>query len=403
MKVNAADQIQGIGIHANKYNKSTDTILSLITRSGFDSFRQDLAWNDIEVVKGQYSIPGKMEINDLLIDQAKKYNIHPLVILDYGNKNYNAGGYPTSEQDIKAFAEYAKWVATRYKGKVLYYEIWNEWTVGTGMKGKGDIPPSDIYLKLVKETSFAIKSVDASAKVLAGSMNPISPKGRRLGISDTVWFNQLIDGGILNYIDGISIHPYSFLNADKSLRNPESNIKKIDDFYNSIKHKNPKAIPIYITEIGVPTHAGLGGVSEEEAADFIVKYAILARAKPYIKGVWWYDLRNDGTDLDEPEHNFGFYKYDFNPKQAALAIINLNAILKNMTVNDVSVMKNNNRSQVIISMKDSKTNTSHKINWDENQLLQNGRFKTLNLQTDSNDPSSVDYDKNKLSRDVYFK
>ncbi|TYX10770.1 cellulase family glycosylhydrolase, partial [Klebsiella pneumoniae] len=130
-------------------------------------------------------------------------------ILDYGNKNYNNGGYPANEQDIAAFAKYAKWVASNYKGQVKYYEIWNEWTVGTGMKGKGEIPPPQIYLELVKKTSQAIKSVDPSAIILAGSFNPLSPTGRRLNISDSDWFMILINEGILNYIDGISIHPYS--------------------------------------------------------------------------------------------------------------------------------------------------------------------------------------------------
>ena len=403
MKVSAAEQIQGIGIHANKYNKSSDDILSLISRSGFDSFRQDLAWNDIEVTKGHYSIPSKLEINDVLIKQASDHNLSPLVILGYGNNNYNAGGYPTTGQDINAFSDYAKWVATRYKGKVPYYEIWNEWTVGTGMKGKGDIPSSDVYLQLVKETSIAIKSVDPSAKILAASMNPISPNGRRLDISDTAWFNQLIDRGIFNYIDGISIHPYSFLNADKSLRNPEYNIKKIDDFYNSIKLKNPKGIPIYITEVGVPTHAGLGGVSEEQAADFIVKYTILAKSKSYIKGVWWYDLRDDGKDSDDQEHNFGFYNYEFNPKQAVIAFTNINKLLKNMIITNVVIGESKSDQQVTVSLNDSAKNESHKIKWNETQLQQNGRFKALNLKTSNSDSMPVNYDENKLSRDVYFK
>ncbi|HDZ0905621.1 TPA: cellulase family glycosylhydrolase, partial [Klebsiella pneumoniae] len=140
-------------------------------------------WDSVEKNKGVYAIPPKLKLVDEIIRGAKKYNISPLVILDYGNKNYNNGGYPANEQDIAAFAKYAKWVASNYKGQVKYYEIWNEWTVGTGMKGKGEIPPPQIYLELVKKTSQAIKSVDPSAIILAGSFNPLSPTGRRLNIS----------------------------------------------------------------------------------------------------------------------------------------------------------------------------------------------------------------------------
>ena len=399
--VNATEQIQGVSIHANKYNKSADDILSLIEESGFNSVRQDLTWNDIESVKGKYEIPEKLKVKDLIIQNSMKYNISPLVILNYGNKNYNNGGYPTSDNDIKAFANYSKWVATRYKGKVHYYEIWNEWTVGTGMKGKGEIPSEDVYLKLVKETSEAIRSIDPEAKLLAGSINPLSPTGRRLEISDTVWFKQLISKGILKYIDGISVHPYSFLNADKSLRNPEYNLEKIENFYKSISSDNNKNIPIYITEVGVPTHTGQGGVNQSEAADFVVKYSLLARTKNYIKGVWWYDLRDDGTDDSNQEHNFGFYNNNFQPKQAALAFANLHNALKNMKILGVSSEDNKNNKEILISLESLGDSKKHTINWKERQLKQNGRLKILSLQRDGSSPALI-YDNNKLSQDVFL-
>lgn len=47
-------------------------------------------------------------------------------------------------------------------------------------------------------------------------------------------------------------------------------------------------------------------VDPVEAADYIVKYSLLAKSKSYIKGVWWYDLSNDGNDMNNQEHNFGF-------------------------------------------------------------------------------------------------
>jgi beta-glucosidase/6-phospho-beta-glucosidase/beta-galactosidase len=53
--------------------------------------------------------------------------------LDYGNKFYNDGGYPSTDKEILAFSRYASWTAQRFKGNVKYYEIWNEWTIGTGM------------------------------------------------------------------------------------------------------------------------------------------------------------------------------------------------------------------------------------------------------------------------------
>lgn len=398
----ASEQTIGIGIHANKYDLENDNLLQLIEKSGFNSFRQDLTWDSVERTKGVYAIPPKLKLVDEIIRGAKKYNISPLVILDYGNKNYNNGGYPTNEQDIAAFAKYAKWVASNYKGQVKYYEIWNEWTVGTGMKGKGEIPPPQIYLELVKKTSQAIKSVDPSAIILAGSFNPLSPTGRRLNISDSDWFTILINEGILNYIDGISIHPYSFLNANKKLRNPEYNINKIDQFYNKIKDQNIKKVPLYITEIGIPTHAGLGGVDPLEAADYVVKYSLLAKSKSYIKGIWWYDLSNDGGDMKNQEHNFGFYDSNFNPKPAAKAFINLQKFLNNKRIDKISTTNTNNAQQFNIEVKDSLTQKDYTIYWNEKQLEQNGRIPYFGIKKLSAQ-NSENFDQKNLSRDVSVK
>lgn len=398
----AGEQIIGIGIHANKYDLKKEQLLQLIDKSGFNSFRQDLTWDSVEIAKGVYEIPPKLKLADEIIRGAKKYNISPLVILDYGNKNYNKGGYPANEQDIVAFANYAKWVATNYKGQVKYYEIWNEWTVGTGMKGKGDIPPPQIYFELVKRTSQAIKSVDPSAIILAGSFNPLSPTGRRLSISDSDWFIELINEGILNYIDGISIHPYSFLNANKKLRNPEYNINKIEQFYNKIKVQNIKNIPFYITEIGIPTHDGQGGVDPVEAADYVVKYSLLAKSKSYIKGVWWYDLSNDGNDKYNQEHNFGFYDFEFNPKPAAKAFVNLHKFLNDKKIEKISIINSNNSQQINIMLQDSLTQKDYTIYWDEKQLEQNGHMPNFTLKKLSSQ-NSVNFDQKNLSRDVSVK
>ncbi|HBW2251417.1 TPA: glycosyl hydrolase, partial [Klebsiella pneumoniae] len=158
----------------------------------------------------------------------------------------------------------------------------------------------------------ALKEIDPNIKVIAGSFNPTSGKGRILKYKDIDWFMKLVQLGILNYIDGVSIHPYSFLNSNLKLRTPEDNYSNIVLLEKKIKEtaKSDKEIPIYITEMGVSNFSGNGGVSEEVSADFIVKYTALISTLPYVKGIWWYDLVDDGDNKNDKEHNFGFYKKD---------------------------------------------------------------------------------------------
>jgi hypothetical protein len=55
-----------------------------------------------------------------------------------------------------------------------------------------------------------------------------------------------------------------------------------------------------------------------------MRLSLLARTLPFVRGLWWYDFRDDGTDPTEAEQNFGLVTNDLKPKPAldALAFVN---------------------------------------------------------------------------------
>ncbi len=155
---------------------------------------------------------------------------------------------------------------------------------GTGLTSKPrNVPPAQVYFDVVKATSAAVRKVDPNAVILAGSFNTNKPR-------DVAWFEELMKLGILNYIDGVSIHPYS-------LKLPEDNLATIDKFEELAKRYAGKEVPVYITEMGQSSSTAPGYVSDDATAQFVVKYTFLAKARPYIKGLWWYDLVDDGPDV----------------------------------------------------------------------------------------------------------
>ncbi|EMN5859946.1 hypothetical protein RJ495_000467 [Pluralibacter gergoviae] len=317
----------GIGTHFSSYPGNPQTYLSLIKSYGFTSIRDDYSWNKIEMVKGEFDANGKIEKVDNAIRLAPKYNLNMLVILDYGNKSYNSNYYPNTADSLNAYVKYVQWTVKHLKGKVKYYEIWNEWNIGTGVNHKGKLPPTvDDYLRLVKQVSAVIRKEDPQALILAGSINPLTMKKRFTNISDEEWMYQLIDKGILKYIDGISLHPYSYANDSKVLRSPTGNLDGIDKFHNSILHKYGENVSFYITEMGIPTYNGLGGVTVNEQSSFIESYTKGVMKRSYIKGIWWYDLIDDGSNQLNKEDNFGLLFNNLNPKPTML---NLKKSLKN--------------------------------------------------------------------------
>jgi len=307
---NGVDKYIGVNVNPSNHNLSTEEMLRLIETTGFNSFRQELSWGNVEDRKGNYVIKGKNIARDDLIKKSTALGLKPILVLVYSNKFYNDGNYPITPESRKAFANYAAWLANQYKGKVKVFEVWNEWTLGAGMTARGlKIPPESSYFELVKETSIALKKVDPEIKVITGSFNPMSPTGRYLDYNDTTWFLNLINLGILKYIDGVSIHPYSFLNVNKKVRTPEENFLRIEKLEKLLVTASgeKKEVPIYITEMGISNFEANGGASENSSADFIVKYTALISTLPYVKGIWWYNLIDDGNDIKEREQNFGFY------------------------------------------------------------------------------------------------
>ncbi|MGR7876400.1 cellulase family glycosylhydrolase [Klebsiella aerogenes] len=315
----------GVCTHFSRYPNAPSFYLKLLKEYGFTSFRGDYGWGGIEESPKKYSVSKRLQKSDLAFMNAPEYGLSGMLILAYGNKFYDSGGYPVSEDGIRAFANYAAWTATRFKGKVKYYEIWNEWTNGTGVTNQRNIIPSaEDYFKLVKFTSIAVKQADPSAIVIAGGFNSLNGVNKKIGLTGTAWFAQLVKLGILDYIDGVSIHPYSFQLNDVKLKSAAGNLEGIDEFHDYFMSKFKADIPVYLTEYGVPIFNGVGGTSESIAAFTIKKYIEDARKRPYIKGVWLYDLIDDGSDKSNREHNFGLFSQNLKPKKSAIELQKLN-------------------------------------------------------------------------------
>ncbi|UFS69774.1 hypothetical protein LPW11_18015 [Geomonas sp. RF6] len=295
----AADQpfrelVVGVGTHIG--GQDIDKNIAALTRLGVSSVRDDFFWSGLEKVPGELQIPDKLQRYNAMLEQS---GISQLVILDYGNRFYDDGGKPVTDEGIRAFARYAGYVASQV-ATTSNIEIWNEWDNGKEPKS------AESYLKLVKAVSPAIKAARKDAVILGGS---VTTAGIRNG-----WAVELVRGGILDYVDGVSIHPY--VHCDRDSR-PEAWIRLIDETAGELQRANAeKEVPLYITEMSWPSHSGACGNSAETVAKYSARALLLVRTIPSVRGIWWYDLTNDGMDPQEREQNFGLLQNDYTPKPA---------------------------------------------------------------------------------------
>ena len=298
----------GAGVHFGAGKTDVGAFLSQSRTLGTNTFRTDIAWWDLEEQRDQLVFPARLAPLERAIDATVAVGGAPLLILDYGNQFHDNGSFPVSDEAQAAFMRYVRFIVGRFKGRVRHYEVWNEWNIGlaTGHPVPYTYEGSARdYARLLGKVHAAIKSIDPGAVVIAGA----------LANRDSTWMRDVMAQAGGGY-DAISVHPYNF-SAGGAARTPEEVIQWIRGFRASLPPMPDQTLPpIYITEIGWPTHAGRHGTDQQTAAQYLARLLLLARETGFIKGLWWYDFQDDGDNPGEPEHRFGIVERNGAPKAA---------------------------------------------------------------------------------------
>jgi hypothetical protein len=310
--------VLGVATHLGQDRGDPDRYLSILKDAGIASFRDDFYWSNAERKQGSFSANAGLQRLDKAIRSAPAVRIEPLIILDYGNKFYDDGGFPRSEEGQAAFVRYAQYVASQYKGVVKQYEIWNEWNIGAGGRtGKRYGDPA-LYASLLKKVYAALKSIDPNVTVIGGAVAD----------QDLPWIQALLKEGALAYMDGLSVHPYNF-SAGKNAT-PENVIVWLSQLSDVLQSSNGgKPVPIYVTEVGWPNHEGQHGTSPGTTADNLARLLLLAPTVSSVRGIWWYEFQDSGTDRHNREHNFGLIANDYTPKPGICTLREVSRLISN--------------------------------------------------------------------------
>ncbi len=299
-----------------------DMSLPLLIQAGMSSIRDELTWQYVEWTKARLVLPPYYEKFAGAVLKAK---LTPLFVLDYGNKHYDGGGYPRSDTAVRAFCRYAAYIARKFRGRHVYYEVWNEWDNRCGnMKGPGR--DAATYANLLEAVYPVLKSTDPGCTVLG-----VGVSGAGIGDKTEKWVRDLLEAGALKSMDGFSIHPYSYSDSAETYFN---RFPAVVDKLAAVldRFASGKRIPIYITEIGWSL-SRVGNDPERQAA-YLARFLLLAKTRPRIRGAWIYNLTDcvpyAGTwwTPDAAQRNFGLLRQDYTPKPAYWAVRDLSALVR---------------------------------------------------------------------------
>ncbi|SPF43330.1 exported hypothetical protein [Candidatus Sulfopaludibacter sp. SbA4] len=287
----------GVNIHLLQ----DDPALDQARAAGFRFVRMDMLWSNVER-GGRF----RFFAYDALLRALDARGMGVLWILDYGHPDHG-GSVPRTLPDIAAFGRFAEAAAARFKGRNVRYEIWNEPDTSQFW---GPSPNASEYAALLREAVAAIRRADPSARVSSGGLSRL----------DIAFLSRAVDTNLAAGLSAIGIHPYP-------KAGPETIAPELAILREWAARAFGERLEIWDTEWGyssanAPKEAPSNGHTEAGRR----RQAVLAVRE--LLTVWaaglplavWYDLRDDGPDPANPEHNYGLLDASDNEKPAMRAI-----------------------------------------------------------------------------------
>jgi len=215
-------------------------------------------------------------------------------------------------------AHWIKWVsavATRYKGKIKYYEIWNEWNVQNFWTHAGDLQQPQL-VRMEQDARCVIEGPPPGLSCNSNSTFPsgtaIDPNARIVTPSPTgahsvlnevsyrlsLYFGTRVgnyNGG--DFADIVGFHGYVGTGPNSGLCPvPEDVGTVIDDLNGTVNSFGQAGKPWFNTEGGWSRADQQGFTDEDRQAAFLPRYLLMQRSLG-VDRVYWY--RWDGVNQED--------------------------------------------------------------------------------------------------------
>ncbi len=313
--------------------------LQMIADAGFHWIRQEFPWEDIEIHgKGDFEdrrhepYRSAWEKYDHIVDLAGQYGLEVIARLSnpptWTRADGDARGTYAPPDDLTDWGDYVYAVVSRYRGRVRYYQLWNEPNIYPEW-GEQPVDPEG-YTRLLCEGYRRAKEADPDAVIISGALAPTVSfhpgPGPALGMSDFVFLQRMYDAGAADCFDILSVNDYMLWSGPTDHRMRPLNINFSRPVYirDIMVANGDAAKPIWISEMNsnaVPEDPNIQGwgaygwVTPEQQA----RYAVLAYRRAMEEWPWvgvvnfWFFKRADDSERDQSWYYFRMVEPDFTP------------------------------------------------------------------------------------------
>ncbi len=307
-----------------------DIALRLIREAGLSGIRDELRWETAETAKGKFTYP---EPARDWVPKADEYDLDKMWILAFGNRLYGDNVktfpddalFPGSE---KAFLNYVDWVSKTFKGKIDYYQFWNEPDVKGFNYHRSDAAQ---YTKMLKKVYELVRKNDPQGEVVGFGVS-------RYGID---YVRDAVKLGAADYMDAASFQPYQFSGKFSGAVYKEK-VQEMRDAFASVGKPD---MPLYITEMGVAAYPE-GGLwpNEYGAAAQNIQIWAITEAEELVDSLYAFHFINPipatlWENASSQENRWGFINHEnervpYSARPAGIAAAAYNKIIGNAKMTD---------------------------------------------------------------------
>lgn len=199
--------------------------LEVLRQAGVGLIRQEFNWAEFEPLEpDEHPDLGRdaWVKYDEIVETARDAGIEILARLDRAPSWATPGFDPRANPWMQAppadnadFARFAGKLATRYRGKVRYYQIWNE----PNLIGEwGGRPPSPAgYLAMLRAVGQAIRDADPEARIVLAGLAPTIETGPE-NLSDLLFLRTLYQLGAKGDFDVAASMSYGLWTGPRDIR-----------------------------------------------------------------------------------------------------------------------------------------------------------------------------------------
>ena len=242
-----------------------DRDLKLVKEAGFRWVKQEIPWREVE---GHAKGAWHWDIPDRMMDQIDAYGLKVVVRLGSQPAWASRTELPaiSPPDNLQDFYDYVYAVASRYRGRIEAYQIWNEPNLA---REWGNRPPNPAeYTELLKIGYQAVKAADPQAIVISAGLAPTTRHDGE-AIPDIYFVQGMYEAGAAAYFDALGVHAAGYKSppeadpaevaADPSLTNGDTapmelrrvySFRHVEDIRAIMVHNGDAAKKVVVLEVG---------------------------------------------------------------------------------------------------------------------------------------------------------